>query len=422
MSRNGAGQYEIPVGSWYPPISGTPATAADWQVMIEDLAAAMTQSIARDGQTTILQNLPMGGNKLTGLSAGTAVGDSLRYEQLFSQGKPLALASAATTDIGAQLTTNLSITGTTTITSFGLNYNGPRFLVFAGSLTLTHNATTLILPGGVDIVTAAGDCAIAIPNGTPANGWRVVAYLSSSGSFNANQNRQMSGFRNILINGDFRINQRGYVSGSAVAAANTYTLDRWKVVASGQNVVFSASGSGNQITAPAGGVEQVIEGINIAGGSYVLNWNGTATATVNGTARTKGEIFTLPANTNATVRLIGGSASLVQIEPGTASTPFEYRDIGDEIRRCSRYFQLTVGGIASPITVGNLYAGSISLAVKMRANPTFAVLRNVAINGFSATAPAFSDATNQSVLIKKTAQSAFTEGYFIVELSCSAEL
>lgn len=175
MSRNGAGQYEIPVGSWYPPISGTPATAADWQVMIEDLAAAMTQSIARDGQTTILQNLPMGGNKLTGLSAGTAAGDSLRYEQLFSQGQPKNLASAATTDIGAQLTTNLNVTGTTTITSFGVNYNGPRFLRFNGALTLTHSAT-LVLPGGVNIQTTAGDIAIVIPIGTPASGWAVAAY------------------------------------------------------------------------------------------------------------------------------------------------------------------------------------------------------------------------------------------------------
>jgi len=151
---------------------------------------------------------------------------------------------------------------------------------------------------------------------------------------------QLAGMRNLLINGNFRINQRGYVSGTAVGAANTYTLDRWRVVTSGQNVPFSTSGNGNQITAPAGGIEQVIEGINIGGGSCVLNWTGTATATVDGTPRAKGESFTLAANTNATVRLIGGTASLVQLEPGTVPTPFEHRPFGMELALCQRYYEV----------------------------------------------------------------------------------
>lgn len=175
MSRNGSGTYSLPVNSWNPAANGVPATAADWQALINDVASAITQSVSRDGQTTLTGNLPMGSNKLTGLASGTAAGDSLRWEQLFSQGQPQDLASAATTDIGAQLTTVLNITGTTTITSFGTNYNGPRFVRFAGALTLTHGAA-LVLPGAANITTAAGDAAIVVPLGTPASGWRVVAY------------------------------------------------------------------------------------------------------------------------------------------------------------------------------------------------------------------------------------------------------
>lgn len=182
MSRNGSGTYSLPVNSWNPANNGTPATAADWQTLINDVAAAITQSLSRDGQTTMTGNLQMGSNKLTGLSVGTAAGDSLAWQQLFSQGQPADLASAATTDIGLQNTTVLNITGTTTITSFGINYNGPRFLRFAGVLTLTHNATTLILPGAANITTAANDCAIVVPSGTPANGWRVVGYMRADGT------------------------------------------------------------------------------------------------------------------------------------------------------------------------------------------------------------------------------------------------
>lgn len=94
---------------------------------------------------------------------------------------PTSLASAGTTDIGAENSMFVQITGTTTITSFGTNYNGPRFLRFSGALTLTHNATTLNLPGGANITTAAGDTCIAIPNSTP-NGWNVVQFQRASGA------------------------------------------------------------------------------------------------------------------------------------------------------------------------------------------------------------------------------------------------
>lgn len=94
---------------------------------------------------------------------------------------PVDLASAATTDIGAQTSPIVRITGTTTITSFGTNYAGHRFLTFAGALTLTHNATSLILPGGANITTASGDCAIAVPNAATPNGWRVIAYQKANG-------------------------------------------------------------------------------------------------------------------------------------------------------------------------------------------------------------------------------------------------
>jgi hypothetical protein len=168
--RNGSGTYSAPSGSFNPATNGNSATAADWNTLLADLVAAMTQSVSADGQTPITGNLNMSNNKLTSLGAGSATGQSLAWQQLFSQGTESDLASAGTTDIGAQNTNFLRITGTTSITSFGTNFNGPRFLRFADVLTLTHNATTLILPGGLNITTAAGDCAIAIPI---SGGWYV---------------------------------------------------------------------------------------------------------------------------------------------------------------------------------------------------------------------------------------------------------
>ena len=85
------------------------------------------------------------------------------------------VASAGTTDIGAAASNNVRITGTTTITSFGTAASGiTRQLRFAAALTLTYNATSLILPGAVNIITAAGDTATAISLGS--GNWVVTAY------------------------------------------------------------------------------------------------------------------------------------------------------------------------------------------------------------------------------------------------------
>lgn len=145
--------------------------------------------------------------------------------------------------------------------------------------------------------------------------------------------------RNLIINGSGRINQRGYSSGAATSGANQFTLDRWFVVTSGQNLSFTGDNSARTMTAPAGGARQVIEGANVIGGSYVLNWTGTATATVNGTARTKGEVFTLTANTNVVVAFVGGTFTDVQLERGSVVTPFELRPLGQELALCQRYYE-----------------------------------------------------------------------------------
>lgn len=180
MPFNGSGTFS-PYSPGNPVVTGTVISSTAFNNTQSDIASGLTNTVTRDGQSPPSANLPMGGNKLTGLAAGTVAGDSLRWEQLFSQGTEQDIASAATTDIGALNTTVVRVTGTTTITSFGTAYKGPRFVRFAGALTLTHNATTLILPTGANITTAAGDRAILTPVGNPAAGWQVLVYQRASG-------------------------------------------------------------------------------------------------------------------------------------------------------------------------------------------------------------------------------------------------
>ena len=59
------------------------------------------------------------------------------------------IASASTVDLSAATGDLVHITGTTAITAFSTQTAGnERTIVFDGALTLTHNATSLILPGG----------------------------------------------------------------------------------------------------------------------------------------------------------------------------------------------------------------------------------------------------------------------------------
>lgn len=78
MSRDGNGSYSLPQA---PFVSTTTIEAAKVNSDFSDLAAAMTQSISKDGQTTYTANQPMGGFKLTGLGAGTGNGESVRYNE-----------------------------------------------------------------------------------------------------------------------------------------------------------------------------------------------------------------------------------------------------------------------------------------------------------------------------------------------------
>lgn len=146
-------------------------------------------------------------------------------------------------------------------------------------------------------------------------------------------------FRNKLINAAFTVNQRGYVSGTNTSTANQYTLDRWRVVTSGQNLTLASTGNVYTITAPAGGVEQIIEGINLTTGSYVLNWTGTATATVGGAAVVKGGTVSVTGGSNLTIRFTGGTVSQPQFEQGIEPTLFENRPVGLELSLCQRYYE-----------------------------------------------------------------------------------
>jgi hypothetical protein len=149
MSRNGSGTYTLPAGN--PVVTGT-SVASTWaNTTMTDLANALTDSVAADGQTTMTGNLKMGGNKVTGLGTGTLATDAANVTQVTSavaitggsiNGTPIGQSTAAAgafTTLAASST--LAVTGYATFSSNG-EFNGTGALKIPSGTTAQQPTPT----------------------------------------------------------------------------------------------------------------------------------------------------------------------------------------------------------------------------------------------------------------------------------------
>jgi hypothetical protein len=182
--------------------------------------------------------------------------------------------------------------------------------------------------------------------------------------------------RNILINGNFLINQRAYVSGTATASG-TYMHDRWKSTTTNSNYTFTQGTPDTTITIAAGTIAQIVEDKNVVGGIYTLSWTGTATAriAING-GTTSGSYAASPITTSSatagqtiTVEFSTGTLGKVQFEPGTIATPYERQIYSDQLIQCQRYYQLIRAATGSPQTSVSI-TFSLQPIVQMRTGPS----------------------------------------------------
>jgi len=112
---------------------------------------------------------------------GTVTGTIIMSGAAVNFAADVNVASATTTNIGAAASNNVTVTGVATITAFDNVTAGlHRWVTFSGVLTLTYNATSMILPSAANITTAAGDTALFKSLGS--GNWKCLAYIRADGT------------------------------------------------------------------------------------------------------------------------------------------------------------------------------------------------------------------------------------------------
>lgn len=155
MSRDGSGNYTRVPGSAY--TNGTTANGAELDAEINDIATALTQSLAKDGQTVPTANLPMGGFKHTNVNTASARTEYARASQV-QDGTLTHLTSVSGADtITASAPIGLSAYATGQKFSFvsaGANTGAVTLNINAiGAKSVTKDGTTALAAD--DIVSGA---------------------------------------------------------------------------------------------------------------------------------------------------------------------------------------------------------------------------------------------------------------------------
>ena len=280
---------------------------------------------------------------------------------------------------------------------------------------------------------------------------------------------------NWIINGDFRVSQRGvYTGGQTLTTSNIYYLDRWKGSATGiTGTLTHITPSGVDASkamrlSAAGSVEsggwltmfQPIEEYYVLVGkeitlSYMYKSNKDArirfystggggqdyysspqTGTGNETWQQIVWHYTVPTGINSFSPCLGWNntdiadgtyceITNVKLEIGYQATPYIPRMLGQELVLCQRYYEKNTGAYSScwnaPVTTGNNYRYAESFKVEKYQTPTMTYIIG-AVSGYPATNPMVISASTSAFCCYMTSNLTVVTGYFFFNWTAEAEL
>lgn len=303
--------------------------------MAADILTTMAQWSTTEGS-----NLPTGSTAIS-----TNLDDNFRMIQSVVRYTMASdtIASATTCDLGTKESQFLTVSGTTTITGLGTIAAGiTKYVVFSGALTLTHNATSLILPGAANITTAAGDCGRFLSLGS--GNWRCLSFQLASGRAVVSSPQMSDGtvslpgmpFASDLDSGIYRIGANNWAMACAgakvlelatagVTVTGALTNSSTTTLGPSSNMVISSagaitfaptSGQSTTFTAPSGGF--IVNGTASTGGAITLQAGSAQALTIAGSPNTgAGNAGSVSISGGTTATGAGGG---ITITPGYSTT------------------------------------------------------------------------------------------------------
>lgn len=204
MPRNGNGVFSPPAAS-FPAVASTLIESAKYNAVENDVASALTQSIATDGQSVITGNIPFSNNKITGLAAATARTDAASLATI-QDGTGVYVATVGGTADVITLSPSPAITAYVAGQEFSWIASG------ANTTNVTVNVSTL----GAKAVTKNGSAALIA--GDIPSGWLVTAKYDGT-------RFQLTSSVATAFNGGTVANATTFSSTVALNGATTATAD-----------------------------------------------------------------------------------------------------------------------------------------------------------------------------------------------------
>jgi hypothetical protein len=152
LSYNGSGTFNIN-SAGQPVVTGTVISSTAFNALTADLGTGLSTALTKDGQTTPTANIPMGTFKITGLGAGTAAADAVRFSQLQNFSTSTLITVAGTDTITGTVSPTLTaytagqifsfVVGATNTAAVTLNIDG------LGAKSVTRTGTVALVAGAM---------------------------------------------------------------------------------------------------------------------------------------------------------------------------------------------------------------------------------------------------------------------------------
>ena len=201
MSFNGSGTYSPPASS-FPEVADTLIDANRYDAVITDLATGLSNTICKDGQTTVTANIPMNSNKITGLGNPSNLTDAAQFGVTATGSTTARTLAARFAEVANVLDYGAVNDGTgdqtaafqaaiTAATSASGSYGGKSIFIpsgnyrFTGTLTINKDFISLVGEGKqcttLTFVNTTADC-ITIGTAGVASRDQHITDLTITGS------------------------------------------------------------------------------------------------------------------------------------------------------------------------------------------------------------------------------------------------